>query len=338
MNYNPRNTLSCYDSMPQVKLFDMGGIPIRQFAINCKNSLESTVPVLPDAEAIEFYALNHLAAIVRKNFTKHEPLPDWAFKVMAAYQVVLRNQGHRLLNYMALITTREARHAKKNATFTKGIAKYKADFYDYLQSVSDSSSSIGSAFIKAPEEMTMNSFFSALEYTFRVAGFGNQFGGKPWALIADTLVQFIIGNTSLEMMVDTAYTLAHNNGPMFNKGMMYQHYTGEIYKVLDVQRSGQIPELVMHDKTLDFVQPYLLQLVLDVAAIYPAEFGPEVDWYKVEALGSLKQYPKEKKNMKNQPPAPPTQEELEMKAGILGSFYVYPGQKVFVVTREFEAA
>ena len=54
----------------------------------------------------------------------------------------------------------------------------------------------------------------------------------------------LTGTTSMEMLVDTGYTLAHNGGPIFNKGMMYTHYDSHFLTILDLQRAGQMLDLL----------------------------------------------------------------------------------------------
>jgi len=96
-----------------------------------------------------------------------------------------------------------------------------------------------------------------------------------------------------EMMIDTAYTLAHNNGPMFNKGMLYDHYGNDFKKILDVQRSGQIPEFILEGGA-KFLTPLQSSVFNDALTALKGEFGNYVDWYQVEKLGSLIKYPVEK--------------------------------------------
>jgi len=121
----------------------------------------------------------------------------------------------------------------------------------------------------------------------------SSYGGKPWGHIADTLKKLVLGETSPEMFTDTAWTLAHNNGPMFNKGMLYKQYTQSLYKILDVQRSGQIPQLV-REGGVDGITSVVKNVYENCAKVFPEEFSGHVDWFKVEALGALHHYPNEK--------------------------------------------
>ena len=142
-----------------------------------------------------------------------------------------------------------------------------------------------------------------LKYSFENVGYNHAYGGKPWAAIADTILQFLEGNTSFEVVVDTGYTLAHNTGNIFNKSIHYGHASHSLLKILDIQRSGQIPEMVV-DKLNG--NPHLPQLPMSINTLrdalnlireeFPNEVGNYVDWYKVEALGGLGKYPVEKEH------------------------------------------
>jgi hypothetical protein len=88
------------------------------------------------------------------------------------------------------------------------------------------------------------------------------------------------------MMVDTGYTLAHNGGPIFNKGMMYSGYNHNIYALLDIQRSGQVPEYIL-DKEYTFITktPLAKKIVTLTQQHLPKEFRGFVDFYQVVPVG-----------------------------------------------------
>ena len=288
-----------------------------------------------------------MASVVRSKFTLHEPLPAWADKVRKTYLDVLATQGQRLFFYTLLVTTRESRHLKSAAKvypdLTSKFGEFTAEFNSSIQG--SGSDCAASKFQSHPPEGPLGPYVESLEHIFFNGSFSGGYGGKPWGNIAATLRAFVLGETSLEMMVDTAYTLAHNNGPMFNKGMLYSMYTHTIYKILDVQRSGQIPELILNAenegmkdvKVKGYVSSCLQEMQDELNC-----FGSYVDWQKVEDLGSLHKYPTEKKNQhkKNPPPVvPPKPEEVKAKPGFEGHKFlmqwdVFPGQKVNMYTRE----
>jgi hypothetical protein len=79
--------------------------------------------------------------------------------------------------------------------------------------------------------------------------------------------------------------------------MLYTGYGGTIYKLLDVQRSGQVPQL-LGSRAL----PLKSQTAVDTLYerwkmcrdVIGDEFDGTVDWFLVESLGSLHKYSKEK--------------------------------------------
>ncbi len=314
MKYEAKNTLAYYDSAPQTKLIDLSGVPVPQSAINCQQFLNNVNFVKPEREAVEFYLLNHLVMIVRRKFTKHQQLPEWAAYVMDCYERCLIKQGRRMLTYLMLITTREARHASIGSELNKELTKtYGPNLLKFWQTIKgNGSDGAAQKFMSAPPEMAMGPYFNALAYIFFKAVFSSNYGGKPWGNIATTLAQFLDGKTSMEMMLDTAYTLAHNGGPIFNKGMCYDTYTNDwLYKILDVQRAGQIPELAVTEFGENYMTQELKRALKYVKDVAPEEFKPEVDWYRVEELGSKQKYPKEKAKMVVKPQHAIDKENLE---------------------------
>ena len=103
------------------------------------------------------------------------------------------------------------------------------------------------------------------------------------------------GTFSAEMMLDTVWTLCHNNGPIFNKGLMYSMYSDQLVRILDVQRSGQVPELIAHDAKVQlFVTPAMKTFFQTAMSKFaPGTFRPYVDWEVVKLLGAVHSYPAE---------------------------------------------
>jgi len=332
----PDNTLAHYDRMPQVRVKNLSAINCQLFAANVaayrgriENDPDVEVnTVSPDAEALRFYLFNHLASLVRERFTTHEVLPGWAQAVMLAYKNILCEQGLRLTSYMALISIRESRHLYQmdDSWWTTQIEKkygpkFKV-FHDNLGK-SDDSDAVVKKFLEHAPAMPVGDFFHSVETTFFEGSYGGSFGGVPWGNITKCLTQFLDGKTSQEMMVDTAYTLAHNNGPMFNKGMLYDMYSPAFKTILDVQRSGQIPEYVFENKGVGLISDYQA-IYAKARAEMPECFGKYVDWFKVEKDGGL--------NLK----AIKIQQKLQEEK--YGKTPVYLDGKQVVYTGEFKIA
>lgn len=326
-------TLASLDDMPHLRPVNLGETPCAAFAINCKNFKEGTDYASPDSDALSFYATNHLVAILKSKFTCNEPLPQWAGEVVSLYKEQLAVQGQRLVHYMTLIATRESRHTHENNDLYKSVEEkyglYCLQFHKTIRG--KGSSGAVEKFLSSPPKGKLGTYLNSLTYLFFEGSFGGGYGGKPWGMIAQTLAQCVNGETSLEVMIDTAYTLAHNNGPMFNKGMMYNMYTQEIYKILDVQRSGQIPELILSGKLSSTVSPKLKEALVKCKEEYPAAFGNYVDWYKVEELGSLHKYGSEKKEQDLHVPKLP--EATAEGYLVTGKFQVLPNKAAITYSR-----
>lgn len=302
MPYTVHGTLAHYQVSPFARLVQTGHLPTSLVAGNCLKyfNTASQDQADPVKSAVDFYCLNHLAAIVRKSFTPYEKLPEWAIKVLDAYEACLVDQSLRMFTYVLLITTRETRHHHNHhmsADFWNTLtAKFGKEIKNWIVHINNHSDSIGLAkhLMNNPPPGRIGQYIEGIAHVFHHGSYSGGFGGPKWGVVADALASVIAGKTSMEMFLDTGYTLAHNGGPIFNKGMLFSIYSNEIYKVLDVQHSGQIPEYVLGATDMKLVGS-VLPLVLMVRQQMPDEIGAYVDWHKVEAMGSKGHYPEEKK-------------------------------------------
>jgi hypothetical protein len=357
MRHLPTNTLAHYEKMPQMQLVNLSSVNTQLFGQNVHDfraSLESLDedgdPItnannpVPDAEAVRFYLFNHLVSIIRERFTRHEPLPKWAEDVMQQYKTIVTLQGIRLTCYMALITTRETRHMNTmedswwDENVIKTCGKAAKDFHYKIRG--KDSSYVVSCFENDAPAIPVGKFFKAIEIEFFSLAFSHGYGNAPWGHIAQCLVQFLEGKTTQEMMIDTAYTLAHNNGPMFNKGMLYQGYTSNFKVLLDVQRSGQMPEYVLENNTyLNYLsdEQKMAFAVMREGLMGESLFGKYVDWHKVKKAGALTNVDKQiamQDKKYGKPKTPPKITVFEgKKVKIVGSFDIAPGVSVPIFER-----
>lgn len=257
-------------------------------AVRLKEEDKGSDPASPDTQALRFYGLNQLVGLLSQKYTENQPLPSWGQKAVAMYCEELVSQHRRMFWYTFLVTSREWRHLKNLATVaSKCPGLYPADMQALNKLIKDdnSDSTLDSWLTKVPN-IGLDKYCETLVHSFNNGSWSSGYGGKPWGKIAQTLHRYVTGETSAEVFIDTAYTLAHNNGPMFNKGMMYQHYSDSFKVILDIQRSGQVCEALIEGR---------YSTALDVTVLArnaKDEFGllDYVDWYKVEALGALGHY------------------------------------------------
>jgi len=65
-------------------------------------------------------------------------------------------------------------------------------------------------------------------------------------------------------------------------------------RILDVQRSGQIPEAILYDEEIaQFCPDELTALIKVFTNLHQGSIGNYVDWYKVVALGAIHIYVQE---------------------------------------------
>jgi hypothetical protein len=295
---NPK-TLAYFKKRPMLTPMDASKVLLSHLIpVRLNPYMDAHTEVNVQENALTFYMLNHAFAALCQKYDDHQIMPADAVRLAESYFQQMNPQCVRLLNYVLLIITREARHLQPTTDFQAKLTKeFGKAFVKFRDSI-PSSSTGAVAFLRThPPAIPVGVYVSAITKVFNEGSFSGGFGGKPWGNIAETLRKLVYGETSYETFVDTAWTLAHNNGPMFNKGMLYAQYNGDLYKILDVQRSGQIPQLVNQCKkkeaavsgmtsTLAKLHDLMLSVVPEVSDGY-------VDWVEVEKNG-LKKWSGEK--------------------------------------------
>lgn len=363
MKFLSTNTLAHYNAAPQVHQHDLSELPTAVFSASTLEYRKACGQTSPNDDAVSFYTLNHCASIVRKAFTENEPLPEWAQKIMASYTDVAMAQGERMLHYILSITTREMRHLKSTGTAT--VWSYLTSHHgqkatEYLKNICSHGSETVAVdkYMKNPPDLSIGHYTKALAYAFHHGQWSGGYGGHPWGHVTDAAVAMLTGVTSMEMLVDTGYTLAHNGGPIFNKGMMYHMYDGHFMTILDVQRAGQLLDLMMETQTLGIKKtPEAVEAAELIKAHYPVDAQGKptikgfVDWKLVDELRPDKDknaHPNKYQKLttaQKQPKTKPASQAkvkatvptmttlLGKKVKITGEWLVYPNETVKVVER-----
>lgn len=251
----------------------------------------------PERDGMVFYMLNHAVSIIRQKMHPYERLAQY-LPIVEQYHQQLALRSARMFFYLLLICTRESRHEKTSPAssfWTSLQTEFGAPIYKFYQTIRGTSSHSAAQTLRDNPPATKLALYTRfLVKVFYSGSFSGGYGGKAWGQVADVLHNFVIGTISAEMMMDTAFTLCHNNGPIFNKGMLFDGYSQEIYKILDVQRSGQIPQLVANNETPWASDPVVRGIWESCRKVLGDAFIGHVDWFLVEELGSLHQYPTQK--------------------------------------------
>lgn len=302
---------------------------------------EGTVLAYPEAEALSFYAQQHAMSLVERHLDLEEPVGKFG-SFIEQYHSEIHWKTLRMFYYLLLICTRESRHAGGAQGKAKVFNQHpncKNFHQNYVQD-SSADSAIKAIIDNAPD-ITLGEYTQFLVRMFTYPSYSAGYGGKAWKEVATPLNEFVHGRISAEIMMDTAFTLAHNNGPIFNKGMLYHNYNStQIKKVLDVQRSGQIPQLIAHHYSdlSKFISSDLRKYCEDFAKL-DSGFGGRVDWTIVKDIHGNACWSAEIAAQKAADPKADWKDKLKAKVAeakakaaklalLKGSYEIWPGVSV----------
>lgn len=335
---DPTDTLAYHTSRVFTSHRDMSQIPVSACAAQIKAFLaaDTAKSTVPETEALWFYGLNHGMALVQAEFAPLQPLPAGINEFVDYYHATLCPKAVRAFYYLMIICTREFRHCQNLSNMLPKIqAECGTQVAEFFQNAAHGEHGIEKSLLNGNLPAPLGNYVKALQLGFYKGSWSGGFGGKKWGQVTDCLVRFVMGEFSAEMMMDTIWTLSHNNGPIFNKGHCYGMYSNNLVKLLDIQRSGQIPEAILTDKAMEpYIHPDMVEKMMFLDNIFPDKIGKFVDWYQVEALGSVKKYPKEKaaqSAMYGLSPKASEMEALEAKAAKIAA------EKEAMSKAEFEA-
>lgn len=334
--YHPQ-TLAFHKARPLFLRNEALGSTDLSLVVAGMNTYFDTKPGMVSVEesAMRFYLLNHFWAEICQTYGPHEILPEGVNLLVDTYVSNAMAAGQRLMYYVMLACTRESRHLYKGSV--PGLDPEYAKFRDSLPS----SSTAAANYLKTnPLSMPIGEYMRQVSMVFHKGGFNSGFGGAKWGAISDALVRYLHGETSLEGFIDTAWTLEHNGGCMFNKQMLYNQNTSFIGTILDVQRSGQIPHLVREmGKGVTFSAAGVtasalseMQQLLTVFLSFFQGFSCEyVDWFLVEKNGGTGYQHYKVQQEQKYGPSKTTQVEKQEEAS---KFYVADDEYAIIYKRE----
>lgn len=322
-----KNTLRYHLSRPVFRKLDISDVPAAAIAERMRLRMsQMSADVGAEPEALRFYLANHFLADMQLRYHPDQPLQGDTLDSVKNCVREMNECAERLFFYLIAICTRETRHNHNTPKFTNWAdGKIDGEAVALVNTTKGKSSS-GAVHkftsLSPGSPIKMGEYTKALCGAFYHGQYAGGYGGKAWGQVADCLNMFVQGQISAEAMVDTGWTLCHNNGPIFNKGMLYSGYAHPpkkyLTKLLDVQRAGQIPrlfrELQVHGHAQTGFEKGLLDFYNSLAPVAGWDSLPAyVDWAQVEALGSVNKYPKEKQHQIQNYTASP-EELAKMKA------------------------
>lgn len=313
---DPKDTLAYHMSRPLTVHRPMADVPCSAVAssIQAFMNADKKANTLPEKEALWFYGLNHGVALISQHRHPLEKLPDDELEFVQFYHEFMGEKAVRAFYYLLMICIRESRHNQSLGKLKNMESTFGKEIVDFYLSISGGESSISSAFLKHPPNGPIGKFVEAVTWQFYKCSWHGGYGGKKWGVVSDCLTRFVLGEFTAEMMLDTNWTLAHNGGPIFNKGLFYGHYGAQLGKLLDVQRSGQIPHAILEGLFHEFLEQPMIDRMGYLREKFPTKVGDYVDWYLVEELGSIGKYPKEKAQQAENKMTPEEKAAMKEKA------------------------
>lgn len=275
--------LAFHKSRPLTSKLSLRNVPAQSVFNQIPDFIYECKKAQPEISALKFYLSNHAWGLLQLRFSDHENLGDLD-EVARVYHTGQHYEVTRMFYYLLVICTRETRHMHSGTKKENFYQKYPelAKFHNNKVADSTSFSTIKKMCLEVPD-VTLGEYADFLVDAFK-CGYSGGYGGAKWRVVAECAREFIHGNTTAEMMMDTAFTLAHNGGPIFNKGMLFKHYdSAELYKILDVQASGQIPQFISN-ATSGYASDFGVKGLWDTLAnLIGTEFIEPVDWAKVSS-------------------------------------------------------
>lgn len=277
-------TLADYASRPHTRPLEFGDIKVPDIVKNYRDYRLSAGMAQPEEVAIEFYLLNGAAARLSQEVDKNVPLTTAQEHLLGIYYDSLQIIGHRAFFYLLLICTRETRHCGLTPKLTESCEPLGAyNFWKKLKGLE--SKEAVQKLLDIPPEVSLKNYTEHMVNCFTYGTHKGGYAGPAWVAVAKPLRDFVHGTISMEVLLDTVWTLAHNNGPIFNKGMLFNNYGAELQKILDVQRAGQVANLVYFKESSHVNVHHQALLALCQKAL--PDFGSEaVNWQKVKELGA----------------------------------------------------
>ena len=297
---NREVTLAGESKRPVSVLRDVSWYPVDGFISSLDDFVKDAEIVdKAEAEALRFYVKNHVVSEIARTTHSEAILNPEAAALVEDYYADLEKMAARALYYLMIVCSWESRHAHWTLSRKRRFARmFGEDVLEAQNRFSHTDRTSIRSYMRELEGIQIGNYVDSLVWSFDKNRWNGGYGGKAWKAVAECLAAVVHGKISLEQMVDTVWTLCHNNGPIFNKGTLYGGYdVTTLAAVLDVQRSGQTPALAIgkaEDTGLHMgwvsndLKDYLLYKARPVV---PSIFGEGyVDWYEVQRHGAVRDW------------------------------------------------
>lgn len=267
------NTLRRYREGPASTARPLTGLKYGDIVPVLTNMDKLTKRPSPEVVGSCFYYLNQILRRIEADIGLDTDLGDYTPMVDRYYREI-HAQTKRMFLYLIFITFRECRHGNNKPDVTSApINSLQA--YAIKEAASASSETTVALGGLHPSTPVLETLELIKMYYTQQNAFSNNYGGEPWAMVTNTLIQFVAGEISAEIFYDACFSLEHNTGTIFNKPALYLSAgKNDLKKLLNMQADGDIVEQIGEQKNwwkgyVDFDQEVLAKLTTAVKPIQP---------------------------------------------------------------------
>lgn len=239
-----------------------------------------------DATAVEYYMSNHALHVLQSRYGNETILPSEVSAAMTEQKERLNRIALRMFAYLVYIGEEEARFgsARTPALFDFIGNSVGQGGSEYAKAILERSSSVS----KERANLNIGQALKVVEMIFRFGQWSPGFGGLAWAQIVNVAQEVVQGSNSMDLMVDKAFTLSHNNGAIFNKGHVFSMYSSHFYSILDIQASGQIPQAYKSSGISAFKDVHVKQCYERFLPLCREDFEKAFDSKKVKSMEAVR--------------------------------------------------
>jgi hypothetical protein len=281
----PNRSLKIFLESPLLSHLSFDQMPtseVMKHVINRYNK-EKSLNLNIAQEALRFYFMDHCFHLVKnENKTIAQVSPQMA-DLIDLYLKELSKTSQRVFTYIISASLYEAgRMPAQTGKFWEFIeTQYGSKVFDVLNNTKGSNW----GHLKEKEILKLNdpiqTFLSAIMACFSSGKWWFGAGGKAWSDITRCARDVTEGHYSLQEMTDLAFSLCHDRGCMFDRGIIYNvggygvNSNLNIYQVLDIQASGQIPQWIRQNRSS--VEKATLDIFDKFYVYFKDEFDKPID-------------------------------------------------------------
>lgn len=293
------NTVRAFRNRPLLMNRDISGNDTGDFYAQLLGYFQKNLPTKKSIgdTAVQFYMLNHGIALLDTTMGMDAPLTPAQCDLYQTYHKHVGEIGVRMVYDIVFMLTAMCATTHPDAYHLEVVeSSYGLKTREFIQSLAGHAdkmsfwtpefSKLKPVLEKARNEsvgVKLGDAIRAIGYILDVRQSELSYG-PLWRDIARMASSFFEGHKSCETTIDTAFTFCHCNGSFFEKGKLFTPVGNDLFKALDVQRSGQIPQFVAEGKNSLTIAPATKTLHAQFSKEFPNVFKAAVDWSSVKEV------------------------------------------------------